>query len=194
MEQEQKKIAKAGKYIAFSGILTALAVVVMLLGSYFTVAAYALTGVASFLVYVIRTECDLRHGIAAYVCICLLGLLFVPYKEIVWLFLLLAGYYPLLKNRLDTLRFPLLRVAVKLLICNSTMVFFFYSTVNLIYTGQMLPEYAQYAKLLAIGFVILGNAAFLCFDLALGRVLRFYRQHLSPRLRKSLGFPQREEP
>ena len=193
MEQEQKKIAKAGKYIAFSGILTALAVVVMLLGSYFTVAAYALTGVASFLVYVIRTECDLRHGIAAYVCICLLGLLFVPYKEIVWLFLLLAGYYPLLKNRLDTLRFPLLRVAVKLLICNGTMVFFFYSTVNLIYTGRMLPEYAQYAKLLSVGFVILGNAAFLCFDLALGRVLRFYRQHLSPRLRKSLGFPQREE-
>lgn len=193
MEQEQKSPAKAGKYIAFSGILTALAVVSMLLGSYFTVAAYALTGVASFLVYVIRTECDLRHGIAAYVCICLLGLLFVPYKEIVWLFLLLAGYYPLLKNRLDTLRFPLLRVAVKLLVCNGTMVFFFYSTVNLIYTGQMLPEYAQYAKLLAVGFVILGNATFLCFDLALGRVLRFYRQHLSPRLRKSLGFPQREE-
>lgn len=194
MEQNQKNPAKAGKYIAFSGILTALAVVAMLLGSYFTVAAYALTGVASFLVYVVRVECDLRHGVASYVCICILGILFVPYKEIVWLFLLLAGYYPLLKNKLDTIRFPVLRVAVKLLLCNVTMVFVFYSTVKLIYNGEMLPEYAQYAKLLAVGFVILGDAAFLCFDFALGKILRFYRQFFSPKLRKSLGFPQREEP
>lgn len=194
MEENQKKPAKAGKYIAFSGMLTALAVAAMLLGSYFTVAAYALTGVASFLVYVIRQECDLRHGIASYVCICILGILFVPYKEIVWLFLLLAGYYPLLKNRLDAIRFPVLRIGCKLLLCNATMVSVFYATVMLIYTGQMLPEYSRYAKLLAVGFVILGNAAFLCFDFALGKILRFYRQRLSLGLRKSLGLPRREEP
>lgn len=194
MEKEQQTPATAGKTIAFSGILTACAVVAMLLGSYFTVAAYALTAAASFLVYVIRVECDLRHGIAAYVCICILGILFVPYKEIVWLFLLLAGYYPLLKNKLDSIRMPVLRVAAKLLLCNGTMVFLFYSTAKLIYTGQMLPEYSRYAKLLAAGFIILGNGAFLCFDFALGRILRFYRAFLSPKLRKALNLPHRDNP
>lgn len=187
MEKEQKMKRLAAKYVAYSGIVAALSVAVMLIGSYVTAAAYVCTAVASFLVFTIREECDLRHALAGYVCVSILSVLFVPYKEIVWMFVLLVGYYPLLKPALDRIKPWVLRVAAKLVLCDVTMGVLFFSMVRLIYIGQEMPELGKYAKLGAVAFVVAGNAAFLCFDFALGRILKFYRQMISPRLGKIIG-------
>ena len=182
---DKKRIAS--KYIAYSGMLAACSVVVMLIGSYFTAAAYVCAAAASFLIDTIREQCNIRHALATYVCVSILSILFVPYKKMVWLFVLLVGYYPLVKRGLEKIRIRLLCLVAKLLLCDATMGLLFWGTVNLIYVGEMMPELGRYAKAAAVLFVIAGNAAFLCYDYALSKVLKYFHKVISPRLGKIVG-------
>lgn len=183
MDEKQKN----SKYIAYSGMIAACSVAVMLIGSHFTAAAYVCAAAASFLIDTIRDQCNLRHALAAYVCVSILSILFVPYKKMVWLFVLLVGYYPLAKKGLDRIRIRVLRLAGKLLLCNATMIFLFWSTVRLLYVGEMMPELGRYAKAAAVLFVIAGNAAFLCYDYALSKALKVFHKTVSPHLGKLIG-------
>ena len=192
MENNQTHNQHTGKSIAFCGIMVAVSVVAMLLGSYLSVAAYACTAGASLLILIIQEEWGFRHAIVSYVCVSILGILFVPYRRIVLLFVLLVGYYPLVKTRLERIQSKILQLAGKLLLCNGTMVFLFYGTVKLIYTGQLFTQVGQYAKAAAVLFVLLGNVAFLCYDFALTKILRLYRQILRPKLRKITGYGHKD--
>ncbi len=112
MEKNMKNHKNAAKYVAYSGIIVACSVAIMLLGSYLTTAAYVCVAAASFFIYTISEECNMRYALAAYICVSILGILFVPYKKIVWMFILLIGYYPLLKKTIDKIKVKLLKILV----------------------------------------------------------------------------------
>ncbi len=182
MGNNVKNHKNAAKYIAYSGIIVACSIAVMIIGSYMTTAAYVCVAAASFLVFTISEECNMRYAFAAYICVSILGILFVPYKKIVWMFILLIGYYPLLKKQFDKIKTRILRVVVKLVLCDATMSLIFYATIKLMYLEELTNQFGQYAKIVLVLFIIGANIAFLCYDYALFKIWNFYGKYIRSRL------------
>lgn len=85
--------------VALSGLLAALATVLMALGTLIPVATYCAPMLASLLVLPVVKHCGRRFGVLWYFAVSLLALLLAPDREAALIFLLL-GYYPLLRPAL----------------------------------------------------------------------------------------------
>lgn len=105
--------------MAYCGMAAALCVALMLLGTIIPIAMFIAPAVASFLIATVCMECGITMAWTAYAAVSLLGLLFVPDKEIALIFTVLLGYYPLVKPRFDRIRPRALQLVCKLLLCNA---------------------------------------------------------------------------
>ena len=68
--------------MAYCGMAAALCVALMLLGTIIPIAMFIAPAVASFLIATVCMECGITMAWTAYAAVSLLGLLFVPDKEI----------------------------------------------------------------------------------------------------------------
>ena len=75
--------------MAYCGMAAALCVALMLLGTIIPIAMFIAPAVASFLVATVCMECGITMAWTAYAAVSLLGLLFVPDKEIALIFTVL---------------------------------------------------------------------------------------------------------
>ena len=98
----QSKKTPAGM-VALGGVMAALAVVCMSLGTLIPLATYVCPMLCMLLLRVVRTMCGDRIGWAWYGAVAILSLLMAPDKEAAAVFAAL-GYYPILKPKMDQLR------------------------------------------------------------------------------------------
>ena len=96
--QSKKTPASA---VALGGVLAALAVVIMCLGTLIPIATYVCPAICMLLVQVVTKLCGRRIGWAWYGAVSVLSLLMAPDKEAAGVFLLL-GYYPIIKPWIDS--------------------------------------------------------------------------------------------
>ena len=73
--------------MAYCGMAAALCVALMLLGIIIPIAMFIAPAVASFLIATVCMECGITMAWTAYAAVSLLGLLFVPDKEIALIFI-----------------------------------------------------------------------------------------------------------
>ncbi len=173
--------------IAFCGMAAAVSVAVMLLGAVFPIAMFIAPAAAGFLVSVVCTECGRKLALTAYGAVSLLGILFVPDKEVALSYALLLGYYPLVKPWFDRLRPAVLRWAAKILLCNGAVAVM-YGLLLIFFPAGEMEQAFQAAALVLAGFtLLLGNIAFLLYDRALVNLLRVYCVLWQPRLHRMLG-------
>ena len=89
---------------AFCGVLAALSVVLMLLGSALQVGTYAAPMLAAFLQIPVLEEYGSRSALLLYTASAVLALLLVPETELALFYLLAVGYYPSLRVALRRVR------------------------------------------------------------------------------------------
>ena len=80
--------------IALCGMLGALSVVLLLLGSALQIGTYAAPMLAAFLLIPVLEEYGTRYALTLYVCVAILAVLFVPETELALFYVLVMGYYP----------------------------------------------------------------------------------------------------
>lgn len=173
--------------MAYCGMAAALCVALMLLGAVFPVAMFIAPAAASFLIATVCVECGKKMALTAYGAVSLLGLLFVPDKEVALLFTVLLGYYPLLKPRLDRIRSAVLRGGCKLLLCNAAVLGMYSLLLVFFPAGEVSQELRATALALTAATLAIGNVAFLLYDRALRNLLQVYRMLWQPRLHRMLG-------
>jgi len=103
--------------MAVRGMLTALCVVLMMLGSLTGVMTYICPLLAGLPVLLVREKYGRTYALTLWIAAGLLGLLLVPEKEMALLFLGLFGWYPAVKPSLDR-QTRWLRWGMKLLLCS----------------------------------------------------------------------------
>ena len=172
--------------MAYCGMAAALSVAFMLLGAAIPIFLYIAPAVASFLVATVCVECGKTMAWTAYGAISLLGLLFVPDKEVALTFVFLLGYYPLVKPRLERIRPALLRGLCKLLLCNGAILLMYGLVLLLVPSGSISQEMRSTALLVSLSTLAMGNVAFLLYDRALHNMLQVYRLLWQPRLHRML--------
>ena len=89
--------------VAFCGVLAALMIAVMLLGTMIPTTTYICPALAGVLLLPVVWEFGFRTGALLYLAVALLSLILSPNKEAALFFVLLFGWYPLLRPKLQHL-------------------------------------------------------------------------------------------
>lgn len=176
-------MSKSGK-IALGGLLTALVVVLMFLTGLIPIGTYALPAIAGVLLIVAVIEIGAKWAWMIYAAVAVLSLLFAADKEAALLFVLFFGYYPVLKSFLERISNKVLSWISKFAVFNVAVVACFFLAVNFL----QLPEdsFTVFGIYLPWVFLILGNAVFLIYDIALSGLVATYVEKLHHRVTKTL--------
>lgn len=187
MGDPMKKRKSKSWSMAYCGMAAALCVALMLLGTIIPIAMFIAPAVASFLIATVCMECGITMAWTAYAAVSLLGLLFVPDKEIALIFTVLLGYYPLVKPRFDRIRPRALQLVCKLLLCNAAVLAMYGLLLVLVPAGSVSQELRTTALAMSLLTLGMGNVAFALYDRALCNLLLLYKLKWQPKLHKMLG-------
>lgn len=151
---------KETKAVALGGMLGAVAMVIMLLGGLIPVSTYICPVMCMLILQTVLNLCGKKIAWAWYIMVALLSLLLGPDKEAAAL-LVLMGYYPIIKPKMD--RLPL-KILWKLVFFNAITVFMYTVVVALLGLEAILVEHTLlgYASLALM--ILLGNATFFLLD------------------------------
>ena len=164
---------RSSKKLAFSSILSALSVILMLIGSFFGSLDLTAAALASFCVILAVIEMGYKNATVIFAVSATLSMLLLPSKMPAVYFTVFLGYYPVVKSLAERLS-KALSYVVKYLS---------YSVAYLILTLAVInffPE-SELRKYLLIAYFV-GAAVFLIYDLALTRIIGAYCKTLRYRL------------
>ncbi len=162
--------------IALCGVLAALTVVILLVGTALGIGTYAAPMLASFLLIPTLVEYGPRAALTQYGAAAVLGLLLVPDPELSLFYALVLGPYPVLKTLLDRLHPAPVRWGAKLAVFNLATVVM-YALLRLIFLPDIMETMPATAAL-AVVLVVLCNVAFLLCDRAVTALTLVYRLRL----------------
>lgn len=146
--------------VALGGVLAALAVVVMCLGTIIPVATYVCPMLCALLLQVVLKTCGVRIAWAWYGAVAILSLLLAPDKEAAAVFAFL-GYYPIVKPRLDKTR---LRWLWKGLLFNASVLVMYWLLLRVFGLAQVAEDFEEIGVVMLIVLLILGNVTFFLLD------------------------------
>ena len=156
------------KSIALGGLLAALAVVIMCLGTFIPVATYVCPMLCCIVQFLVLRYCGKRIAWTWYAAVCILCFLLAPDKEAAMVFSAI-GFYPLIKAYFDRSK---LRVLLKLLYFNSA-IFACYGILILILGMRHLVEENMEFGLWGLGLLlVLGNVTFFLLDRVLSIIAK----------------------
>jgi len=151
--------------IALGGVLAALAVVIMSMGTLIPVATYVCPMLCAILLQLILKICGQRIAWAWYGAVSILSLMMAPDKEAAAVFLAL-GNYPILKPRFDGKPGKTLW---KLLYFNAVILLTYWLLMHLFGFDQLASEFAESGIILTVLMLVLGNVTFFLLDKLLER-------------------------
>ncbi len=160
--------------IALRGVLTALAVVFLMLGGVIPIAVLCAPILAMLVLLPVLEELGPRAAWTAYAATAILALLLTADGEtsLVYLFF---GWYPILRSRIAALPSRALRFLVRVAVCNAAILLLYGVVLRLLGLTADLLEAAWFFNALLL---LMGNATFLLVDLVLGRYSALWRRKL----------------
>ena len=174
---------KRSKKMALTGMLCALAVVVMLLGGLIPLATFCCPALAGLMLIPVFVECGEKLSWCAYAAIAALSLILCPDKEAA-LLLAFIGYYPILRWRLDQLRSGFVRVIAKLGVFNLAVAAMYALSILVLQMDQILREYQEMGLALTAACLLVGNVTLLLYDRLIAIMTALYVKRLRGRLMK----------
>ena len=146
--------------IALGGLLAALAVVIMSMGTLIPVATYVCPMLCALVLQLVLKICGKRVAWAWYGAVSVLSLLMAPDKEAAAIFLAL-GFYPIVKPGLDRRKGKWL---LKGLFFNGMILLTYWVLLHLFGMAQLVSEFTEMGTLLAAVLLLLGNVTFFLLD------------------------------
>lgn len=168
--------------IALGGIFSALSIVVMLMGGILPFATFSAPAIAGILIVPVAIEFGMKTGYLLYAAIGLLSVFILPDKEMALIFIFLFGFYPLLKARLERIPARVLQWAAKLTLFN-VCIFCMYGLILFVFPiGAVVAEFEEMGTVFIASLLLLGNLAFVIYDMALVKMIGLYCVKMRPRL------------
>ena len=146
--------------MALGGLLAALAVVIMSMGTLIPVATYVCPMLCALVLQLVLKICGKRVAWAWYGAVSVLSLLMAPDKEAAAIFLAL-GFYPIVKPGLDRRKGKWL---LKGLFFNGMILLTYWLLMHLFGMAQLVSEFTEMGTLLVAVMLLLGNVTFFLLD------------------------------
>lgn len=171
---------KNSKVIAYSGVATALSVVMLFLGSIFWVLGYTMPLVASLVMIILLDSISQKSALLTFVSTSIISFILLNDKECVLLYILFFGYYPLIRDKINDIKPKFLSYLLKFITFNAAMVL---TQVLCIYVFG-IPFDDMLGKWGIVLFVLCLNLVFAVFDKLYTLLLRLYRIKLKKKVEK----------
>jgi hypothetical protein len=155
------------KKIALSGMLSALSVMLMLIGSLFQTLDLTAAAAAGFTVVFAMIELGIRYAYAVYTVSSILAILLLPNKSPALIFAVFGGLYPIMKAYLQRIRSKWLSYIAKLAVFN-----LLFSAI--ITAGKYIFMLSDDFYSFGLVMYLLGNIAFILYDYALDKIILLY--------------------
>ena len=146
--------------IALGGVLAALAVIIMSMGTLIPVATYVCPMLCALVLQIVLKICGSRIAWAWYGAVTLLSLLMAPDKEAAAVFLAL-GYYPIVKPKLDRRKGKWLW---KGLLFNTVILLTYWLLMHIFGFDQLASEFTEMGTVMVVLMLLLGNITFFLLD------------------------------
>ena len=146
--------------IALGGVLAALAVIIMSMGTLIPVATYVCPMLCALVLQIVLKICGSRIAWAWYGAVTLLSLLMAPDKEAAAVFLAL-GYYPIVKPKLDRRKG---KWFWKGLLFNTVILLTYWLLMHIFGFDQLASEFSEMGTVMVVLMLLLGNVTFFLLD------------------------------
>ena len=186
MKERSVGMRRTTKSIAFGGVLSGLAVILMFLTGIFPFAEYALPAMAGALLIIMVIEYGYRYALLCFFAVAVLSLLVGPNKEAAVLFAGFFGYYPILKGVLERIKRRQLEWILKILVFNMAVVLSYLAVVYLFGITEVLEDFGAFGKWGIAAFWLAGNSVFVLYDRELTRLIGMYFHYFKPKFLKKL--------
>ena len=172
----QLEMNKKTRTLTLGALFSALTVIILYVASIWPTGQLGLVAVASLFTAAAVIETGLISGVYVYIVCSVLGLLIIPDRVAVFLYILFLGYYPVVKSIIERNKRTVVQWVLKLLVFNSALfvIWFFVMRAALGFAGGLSPGYVT---LLFLG----GNVAFVVFDFGFTKLIWFYITRISRR-------------
>ena len=159
--------------IALGGILAAGSLVLLLLASVLPVWRTGVTALSGLFPMVGVLAAGRITGYLCWFAAGMLGLMLLPDKGVALLYLLLLGLYPVLKERIESIRKLSIEWTVKLIYFNAalTILWWFFRAI-------VLPQPPVWLNNSSALLYAVGNIVFVCYDFLLSRMVALLRGRL----------------
>lgn len=148
--------------VAFCGLVSALALVLMLSTTIIPVATYAFPCFAGFLLIAVVVEFGEKWALAAYFVISVLSLFLAGDKEAVVYFIGFLGFYPIIKSFIERIKSRAVQWIIKYIIFTACMIGAF--TVCKFVLGVSDEEFTVMGFYIPWVFLIAAEAFFVVYD------------------------------
>ena len=155
---------------AFGGIITALAITFLFLGSIFPFADIAGPAFASLCVLLTGLEFSGKASLGVYLSVSVLAFMLVPDKESVLLFFFFFGWFPLLKKTVDRHMSFFPGLIVKLAAFNLSILLMYWIILKVF----VIDEFSDYSTAMYILIMVLANITIVILDYAFSKVGYLY--------------------
>ena len=173
----KRKDRHAGiKRLTFCAMLVALGVIFLGIGALIEVLDISMAVIASICVIIPMIEYGKGTPWMVYVAISVLSLLLLPNKFPAALFALFAGFYPILKEKLER-KNTVIRWILKELIFNISL-----AIIVLLYFFLFFKGTIQVPWMIAVA-IILAELVFILYDKAISKLIRIYVMEFRHRLK-----------
>lgn len=169
--------------IALCSVIAALGVVLMTLTGLIPVGTYAFPCFAGILLCSVVVEYGCKWALGVYAVTSLLSVFLAGDKEAVIYFILIFGYYPILKSVIESKivnRF--LQYALKICVFNAAAVASFFAGTFILSISP--DEYTIGGLYLPWVFLIAGNFFFVLYDFAVSVMVTYYVRNIRNKLLK----------
>ena len=168
---------------ALCGIISALAVVIMLSTYLSPFLVYAAPAFSGLLLILILNETGVRWAIGTYVCISLISSFIVADKEAAVFYIMFFGFYPVLGFIFNKkIKNNLLRLIVKLICFNASCAVSF--AVCMFVLALDMSDIAGEGPFFTVLFAFLMNVLFFVYDILIVRLQELYIKRLQKKFRK----------
>ena len=154
------------RQLALCGLLTALAVVVMVVAGAIGIATFVGPVLAMAVLLPLLEEYGTKTAAIAYGGTAVLGILLVPEPELSMVYAAF-GWYPLLRPKLNRISPRPMRVAIKILLCTAVILLLYGALLRLL---GLTADLANTSRPFNLLLLVLGIFTFLMMDLALERL------------------------
>lgn len=174
------KTNKVSYKVSLGGIVAALCLVMMFLTAVFPPLNMTLPLFAGMLISVVAIEISSSWAFVTYATVSILAFFITPDKQAAIFFALIFGYYPVLKDVIDKLRHVVLRILLKLIIFNLSIVMIYQLIVKLFCTMDLMEEFGFLEELMIPVLLLVCNFTLFFYDYTLGLVKECYLKWFRP--------------
>lgn len=177
---ENKNSKKISYKVSLGGIVSALCLVMMFLTAVIPPLNITLPLFAGMLISVVAIEISPSWAFVTYVVVSILSFFLTPDKEAAIFFAVLFGYYPILKDVTEKLKFKPLQWLIKIIIFNVAIVIIYQLTVKLLGTVDLIEEFGFMKQYMLPALLLIFNFILILYDVTLGMVKDAYVKWFRP--------------